>query len=609
MADVVEAFDWTPSQEIIERANVTAVARQLKLPGYLALHRWSVEHRDDYWRAAIERLGIKFRRPFERIVDDADVTQPRWLPGARLNIVDSCFNASDASPAIVTGAADGSLRTVTVDELRRNAARVANGLVSLGIRPGDAVAILMPMNADAVAAYLGIVAAGAAVVSIADSFAPAEIATRLRISDAELMITQDQVRWGGKTLPLYEKALAAAAPRCIVFGNGVALRDGDISAALFEAASDEFVSVERNPGDPINILFSSGTTGDPKAIPWDHTTPIKCAADAHFHHDIHPGDVICWPTSLGWMMGPWLVFAALMNRATIALYEEAPVHAGFGRFVQDAKVTLLGLVPSLVRAWRHSRCMEGLDWSAIRAFSSTGECSNADDMRYLMSLAGNRPVIEYCGGTEIGGAYVTSTLVQPSIASTFTTAALGLDLVLLDDEGKPGDKGEVYLRGPSIGLSTRLLNRDHTATYFADAPLDADGKPLRRHGDELERLSDGRYRVAGRCDDTMNLGGIKVGCVEIERAVNTLPTVHETAAVAVSPAGGGPSQLVIFTVLKPGATADSAGLREQMQTAIRTGLNPLFRVSEVRIVDSLPRTASNKVMRRELRATLVKTTA
>jgi len=103
------------------------------------------------------------------------------------------------------------------------------------------------------------------------------------------------------------------------------------------------------------------------------------------------------------------------------------------------------------------------------------------------------------------------------------------------------------------GLSTRLLNRDHSATYFADAPLDTTGKPLRRHGDELERLSDGRYRVAGRSDDTMNLGGIKVGCVEIERVVNGLPTVHETAAVAVSPPGGGPSQLVIFTVAKPGA--------------------------------------------------------
>jgi acetyl-CoA synthetase len=174
--------------------------------------------------------------------------------------------------------------------------------------------------------------------------------------------------------------------------------------------------------------------------------------------------------------------------------------------------------------------------------------------------------------------------------------------VLLDDELQPAVKGEVYLRGPSIGLSTRLLNRDHHATYFEGAPLDNEKRRLRRHGDELESLGDGRYRVGGRTDDTMNLGGIKVGCVEIERVVNQLPQIHETAAVAVSPVDGGPSQLIVFAVLKAGVAVDHVTLRAEMQKAIREQLNPLFRVEDVRVVASLPRTASNKVMRRELRA-------
>src|SRR5206468_4907226 len=135
----------------------------------------------------------------------------------------------------------------------------------------------------------------------------------------------------------------------------------------------------------------------------------------------------------------------------------APTTTAFGNFVQEAKVTMLGLVPSLVAAWRQSGCMRGRDWSAIRAFSSTGECSNPVDMLYLMHLAGYRPVIEYCGGTEIGGGYVTGTVAQPCIPSAFSTPALGMDLVLLDENERPADKGEVFIDGPSIGLSTRLL--------------------------------------------------------------------------------------------------------------------------------------------------------
>ena len=159
------------------------------------------------------------------------------------------------------------------------------------------------------------------------------------------------------------------------------------------------------------MLFSSGTTGEPKAIPWTHLTPIKAAMDAHFHHDVHPEDILAWPTNLGWMMGPWLIYSSLLNGAALALYDDRPTDAAFGRFVQDAGVTMLGVVPSMVAAWRSSGCLEGLDWSAVSRFSSTGEASNPDDMAWLMHVSGDKPVLEYCGGTEIGGAYLCGSMV------------------------------------------------------------------------------------------------------------------------------------------------------------------------------------------------------
>ena len=225
-------------------------------------------------------------------------------------------------------------------------------------------------------------------------------------------------------MPLYQKVLKADAPKTIVIANdpdNISLRPGDQIFSDFISGNEQFESCIQHPEDSITILFSSGTTGAPKAIPWTHITPIKCASDGYYHHNIQRGDVVCWPTNLGWMMGPWLIFASLINKATIALNYGAPMGASFGSFIQDAKVSMLGVVPSIVRQWKNTGTMEQFDWSAIKCFSSTGEASNPEEMTYLMQLANNKPVIEYCGGTEIGGGYVTSTVVQPNIASTFST--------------------------------------------------------------------------------------------------------------------------------------------------------------------------------------------
>ena len=410
----------------------------------------------------------------------------------------------------------------------------------------------------------------------------------------------------GKKLPLYEKVVAAQAPQAVVLPGGrsleCSLRDGDVSWDDFLPSEADFTTVACSPAALNAILFSSGTTGKPKSILWDHTSPIKGVVDGHLHQDIHPGDVICWPTNLGWMMGPWLVYAALMNRATIALYYGAPTVREFGQFVQDGGVTMLGLVPSIVSAWKSSGCIAGLDWSRIRAFSSTGECSNPSDMLFLMSLAGYRPVIEYCGGTEIGGGYVTGTMVQPSAPSAFSTVALGIEMILLDEDGRLAEQGEGFLVPPSMGLSQGLLHRDHHEVYYAETPPGPDGKTLRRHGDRIQRFANGYFRVHGRMDDTMNLGGIKVSSLQLEEAVSCVGGVRETAAIAVCPPGGGPSRLIIYAVGDGKTSASADELKSPMQQAIRTRLNPLFKLHDVVLVDALPRTASNKVMRRTLRA-------
>ena len=449
-------------------------------------------------------------------------------------------------------------------------------------------------------------------MSIADSFSAEELHNRIAIVGARAIVTVSSYRRGERVIELYRKVRDAVAmfddpPFVVVVmvSDSRELEDRDVAWDDFlkdDGSRPAFVS---DPYRVTNVLFSSGTTGTPKAIPWTQLTPIKAAMDAHFHQDVHPTDVVCWPTNIGWMMGPWLVYASFVNGATMALYEGVPTGAGFTAFVHESAVTVLGVVPSIVRAWRAAESIDPGAWSNVRVFTSTGEASSAEDYLWLMSRADYRaPVMEYLGGTEIGGGHLTGTVLQPASPAAFTTPALGIDVVILDEEGRSvpeGGMGEMFLVPPALGSSQELLNRDHDTVYYDDCPPGPKGEVLRRHGDEIARLGKGYFKARGRADDTMNLGGIKVSSIELERVVNEHPSVHESAAVAVQAESGGADRLVVYVVVVVHDVSDE-NLKKALGRRIAKQLNPLFKIHDVVTVESLPRTASNKIMRRRLRA-------
>jgi len=594
---------WIPDQALIESSNIYKMMQAHHFTSYPDFWRWSATEKESFWSETVDRLGIRFKQRFTKILDRSDGNEhSKWFPGAQFNIVDSCFQNEDGAVAVIFQKVDGNIQKVTQKELETLVNRIANSLANLQIGVGDTIAMDTAMTLEAVAIYLAAIKAGIIVATIADSFSPSEIAVRLKITRPKLIFTQDVLLRGGKKLPLYQKVLEGGAPRTVIIpmtGQRSALREGDMYWENFICDNPDFKSIICRPDDTITVLFSSGTTGEPKAIPWTHTTPIKSASDGYYHHNIQINDVVCWPTNLGWMMGPWLIFATLINKGTIALYYDAPLETGFGEFVQSAKVTMLGVVPSIVKSWMGSKCNEHLDWNSIKCFSSTGEASNPTEMEYLMRLGNHKPIIEYCGGTETGGGYVTSTMVQENIPGIFSTQALGGEFVLLDPNGMATDKGEVFLVPPIPGLSDRLLNRDHHEVYYKGTPT-FKGSLLRRHGDQLQRLENGYYKALGRMDDTMNLGGIKVGSVQIEATVNRLDFVKESAAIAVLPPGGGPSELVVYYVESRSKELENERLNLVNQV-IKKDLNPLFKATKLIKLKNLPRTASNKVMRRTLR--------
>jgi acetyl-CoA synthetase len=599
---------WLPGPAEREGSRAARFAAARGLDGWAALHAWSVADRAGFWEAVVADLGIPFDRKPDRVLDlSGGVPAARWFPGARLNAAAAALAGPADRTAILEGR-EGSraIRRVPLGELRDLAAAAAGGFLGMGLREDDAVALYLPMTVECVVAYLGAVAAGLRVVSVADSFPAPELARRLALGGAKAVVTVDRFARGGKEHRLLDRVREAGGPAPVVIpaAGDPGLRPGERSWADFLAAGAAAPPVPRDPEDVTNVLFSSGTTATPKAIPWTHLTPLKCMMDARFHQDVRAGDVVAWPTNIGWMMGPWLVYASLGNGAAMALFAGNPGGAEFCRFVADAGVTMLGTVPSLVRAWRSAGAAEGADWSAVRAFSSTGEASHREDALWLMARAGYRaPVIEYCGGTEIGGGHLTGSLLRPAAPAAFSTPALGLDFRILDEEGRPvpeGTTGEIFLVPPSVGLSRTLLHGDHDAVYHDGVPSGPAGEVLRRHGDAVEALPGGFWRAHGRADDAMNLGGIKVSSLEIERVADGDPGVYQSAAVAVQPGGEGVDRLVLFVV--PRGSPDPAALRAAVGARIAAELNPLFRIHDLVLVPEIPRTASNKVLRRSLRA-------
>lgn len=628
---------WFPSPTECKQTNLGRVMEDIgpqllgslykdPISSFNLFHKFSVENQEVYWKMVLKTLSVKFLREPKSILDTSDQSKKggTWFQGAVLNIAECCLlpwpsqNKTDDSTAIVwrdEGLDDYPVNRMSLKELRTQVMIVANALDTM-FQKGDRIAIDMPMTCNAVIVYLAIILGGFVVVSIADSFAPQEIGTRMRVSNAKAIFTQDFIIRGRKKFPLYSRVMEGTSSKAIVIpaaGDclGVTPRDGDISWKDFlsraAGRSSMYSPVYQSADALINILFSSGTTGDPKAIPWTQLCPIRCGADTWGHLDVRPRDIGCWPTNLGWVMGPIILFSCFLTGATLALYHGSPLGRGFCKFVQDARVNVLGTVPSLVKSWKSGNLTEGLDWTKIRVLATTGEASDIDDNLWLSSRACYKPIVECCGGTELASSYIQGSLLQPQAFGAFSGASMSTGFVILDEQGNPYPDdlpcaGEVGLFPLYFGASDRLLNADHNKVYFDGMPIYR-GRQLRRHGDIIQRTVGGYYIVQGRADDTMNLGGIKTSSVEIERVCNRADEgLLETAAVSIKPSGGGPEQLAILAVLKDrSAPYDANLLKSRFQKAIQRNLNPLFKVSYVKVVSEFPRTASNKLLRRVLR--------
>jgi acetyl-CoA synthetase len=599
-------FIWTPSDEVLERANVVRLMRRHGIEDYWELVRRSQEAPEWFWPAAIEDMGLEFSRPWDRVYDDSRGPEwTTWFVGGTLNIARNCVHRwaerrPDATGAVFLGE-NGDRREWTFAELSREVTRLAEGLVALGVEPGDRVALYMPMCPEVAVASHACAHVGAVQVPIFSGFAAPAVAQRLQDSEAKVVVTADRSLRRGKWLPMRETIEEATKASPSVDHTVTWSRDeGSWEGIVLGPA--ELAPLEVDSEHPYLLTYTSGTTGRPKGVV--HVQGgflVSIAREVAYQADAHADDVIHFATDMGWIMGPWAVVGGGAVGSTLVFAEGAPDWPPdrLWRLIEEQRVSVLGCSPTLIRALiRHGD--PETDLSSLRTIVTTGEPWNPDPYRWLFEKVGGGrcPIINCSGGTEVGACFLSPTPAIPIKECSLGGPALGMAMDVVDAEGRSlrGEVGELVCRKPFPGM-TRGFWRDperYLDAYWRRLP------DVWVHGDWASVDEDGYWFLHGRSDDTLNIAGKRIGPAELESAAVAHPAVSEAAAVGVPHDVKG-EVAWIFCVLAPGHEP-SDDLAAEVGNTAAAELGKAFKPDRVLFVSALPKTRSAKIVRRAVRA-------
>ena len=591
------------------------LARVLRCDSYAQLHRVSIEEPDRFWRAVVEDLGIPLARGWDDVLDATrGVEWTTWFVGARLNVADACVHRwareTPDREAAVWAPEDGERRSLTWAELSREVRRLAEALRELGVREGDAVGTFLPMSPEAAIASHACAHLGAVQVPIFSGFAGPAVSARLADAAAKVVVTADASYRRGRLVPMKEvldDALADApsVEHVVVWrraGGDCPMTAGrDVwweDAVADSGGSLEPVEVDSEA--PYLLAYTSGTTGRPKgALHVQGGFLVSIAREAAYQADLRAGDRVLFSTDMGWIMGPWTVTGAMACGATVVFMEGAPdwPHDRLWKLVDEERVTMLGVSPTLVRALiPHGD--PAADLSSLRTVVTTGEPWNPGPYDWLdehVCGKGRIPIVNCSGGTEVGACFLSVTMLAPTKSCSVGFPALGEDVDVFDDEGRPvrGEVGELVCRRAWPGMTRGIWGdpERYLDTYWRRFP------GVWTHGDWASIDEDGYWFLHGRSDDTLNIAGKRIGPAELESAAVGHPSVAEAAAIGVPHDVKG-EVAWLYCVLVPGADASA----QDVADAVAHELGKAFAPDRVVFVSALPKTRSAKVVRRAVRA-------
>ncbi|MEA2313443.1 MAG: acetoacetyl-CoA synthetase [Solirubrobacteraceae bacterium] len=619
---------WQPSERERER---TEMARFMRWAGerrgapfadYGELWSWSVENVEEFWASIWEFCGVRASRPYERVLSSHRMPGARWFAGAQLNYAENLLDGRDPAALAVLHASE--LRAVgelSWGELSSSVAEIAAGLRALGVERGDRVVAYMPNIPETLVAFLAVASIGAIWSSAAPEFGARSVIDRFSQIEPKVLLAVDGYRHGGKDfdrravvegilaeLPSVRHAVTldylssheplarergAASPRAEL---GATLTWSELER-LGEGAEPRF---EQVPFDhPLWVLYSSGTTGLPKAIVQGHGGILIEQLKKRLHLDLRAGDRMFWFTTTGWMMWNFLI-GCLHSDAAIVLYDGSPAQPDLGALwslAERTRMTCMGASAGWIASCEKAGIEPARDYdlSALRAIGSTGSPLAPESFRWVYEhVSPDVWLFSTSGGTDVCTAFVGGCPLLPVFEGEIQCRALGCAVAAWDEQGRSvsDEVGELVITEPMPSMPLFLWGDDSgerlRESYFATYP------GVWRHGDWIRITPRGGAVIYGRSDSTINRQGVRMGTSEIYRAAGSLEQVLDALVVDV-PRAGGELWMVLFVVLRDGVLLDDQLTREIKQR-IREDCSPRHVPNDVLQVEQVPRTLSGKVL-------------
>jgi acetyl-CoA synthetase len=594
-----------PSAEHMVSSNISRFMKKHGISSWRELTQKANSDIGWYWDAVNEDLGIEWFQKYSKTYDSSEgLPWTKWFINGKCNIISNAIDRHakrQPDKIAYTFANEFGSRKVTYKELDEQISRLASALSGAGIKKGDVVGIYMPMIPEAFFAIFACSKIGAVHSTIFSGFSAQALHSRLVDSKAKMLITTNSARRRGKEIDLRGEWLKAVQGTSVskVVSVGGNYNDFVKNAGF---ANTEVMDAE----DPLFILYTSGTTGEPKGTVHVHGGfTIVAAQQAAYLVDMKPDDVLFWYADIGWITGQvWVVYGSPIIGATAVVYDDAldyPDSDTWCRLIERHKVNIFGAAPTAIRLFMKNNVQTGnYNFSSLRILAATGEPINKEAWTWYFENVGTRrcPVINLSGGTEIGGAIISAMPVMPLKPCTVGCPIPGFDADVFDDNGDHASEGYLVIKKPWPSMTRGLLNN---SGGFIDAYW-SKYKHVWYHGDIVLVDSDGLWYMCGRADDIIKVSGHRIGTAEVEAAAMSHPAVAEAVAV------GRPDELkgeaiVVYVVVKEGIA--TSGIKDEIIKRVEESIGRFARPGEVRVVTELPKTKTGKLVRRLVRAKVV----